>query len=73
MLKIGEAEKCPPPQGATKWYSYSPNRRVGNDIPMGPYYTAPVLVDAHFKEKGNNKRPSTPMSVQNKKKVAKFG
>jgi len=26
----------PPPQGATKWYPYSPNRRVGNDSPMCP-------------------------------------
>ena len=23
------------PQGATKWYPYSPNWRVGNDRPMG--------------------------------------
>ena len=28
ILKVSE------PQGATKWYPYSPNWRVGNDSPM---------------------------------------
>ena len=26
------------PQGATKWYPYSPNWKVGNDSPMGPLH-----------------------------------
>ena len=33
-------------------------------------YTAPVLFDAHFKDKGKNKQPLTPMAVEN---VKKFG
>ena len=28
----------PPPEGATKWYPYSPNRRAGNDSIMCPLH-----------------------------------
>ena len=37
-VRDGRVWKVPPPQGATKWYPYSPNRRVGNDTcsPMCP-------------------------------------
>ena len=44
MSEMGEAEKCPHPQGATKWYPYSPNLRAGNDSPMCPLHCLGVCL-----------------------------
>ena len=56
-----------PPQGATKWYPYSPNRRAGNESPIGSLTLPLCLFDAYFKDKGDNKRPLIPVSVLNVK------
>ena len=62
-----------PAHGATKWYRYSPNWRVGNDSPMSPLHCPGCSLDAHFKDKGDNKRPLTPMAMQNVNKWQSSG
>ena len=61
MSEMGQVEKCPNPREPL---SVTPTAQIGGlemlvqCVPS----TAPVFV-AHFKDKGDNKRPLTPLSV----------
>ena len=71
--KIEEVEKCPHPREPL---SGTPTAQIGGwemIVLYGSLTLPRCSFDAHFKDKGDNLRPLTPMSVQNVKRVAKFG
>ena len=61
LSEMGEL-KCPHPRDPLRG---TPTDQIGRRemIAQCVPYTAPVFVDAHFKEKGENRRPLTPMAV----------